>query len=281
MNQEFIKLEKRRDFGDLMSATFNFVRQEFRYLFKALLVYILPFAIIGGILGGYFIDNIFYLMEEPASSEMPEEFALVLLVYPFMILMILFIYLVTYAYLAEYYDNGPQVELNRIHNRIWSNFWGFFGLGFLVGIIVIIGTLFLFIPGIYLGIALSLAFSIKIFENTSIGDAIGRSFKLIKNYWWQTLGLSLIMGLIGSIINSIFLIPAYVIIAINAFFAADGGSNSIPVPINALAVTLSIFSYVITSLTIIVIAFQYFNIKERKEGTSLTDRIDQMEMPED
>mgnify|MGYP005634918937 CR=1 FL=1 len=57
---------------------------------------------------------------------------------------------------------------------------------------------------------MSLASSILVFENKSVLDAIGDSFNFIKGHWWETFGISIVIGILVSILGYIFSIPAVI-----------------------------------------------------------------------
>lgn len=54
-------------------------------------------------------------------------------------------------------------------------------------VIISCGLLFVFIPGIYLMVALVLYLPIMLYEDKPIFDALKRSYRLTKDHWWRTL----------------------------------------------------------------------------------------------
>lgn len=89
--------------------------------------------------------------------------------------------------------------------------WPFFLTAILVGIFTIIGLILLIIPGIIVGVWLSFALFIVIFENKRGMEAIKASREYVKGYWWPVFGrlflfglvYAVVVGIIGSIVSAI------------------------------------------------------------------------------
>jgi hypothetical protein len=76
-------------------------------------------------------------------------------------------------------------------------------LSFLVGIIVVAGTIALIVPGIILGIMFSLALPVLVIENSGVLGSLGRSQKLVDHRWLKTLAIIIVFGLITAIASAI------------------------------------------------------------------------------
>jgi hypothetical protein len=148
------------------------------------------------------------------------------------------------------------------------------GIGYTI--IAGFGFLFLIIPGVYLSIALSLIFIVRLEEGLGFFDAIRRCTKLISGNWWFTFGLIIVVGIIQGFLGFILYMPNYIVTIFIAFTGVDSESGN-------LNRTLYIISSIISSLTVLLyaisttaIAFQYYNLVERKEAPGLLKQIDEI-----
>src|SRR3989339_879216 len=57
METKFLELRKIRDFGEILNATFIFLKQNYKPLFKALLTFAGPFILLSAIATGYYQSN--------------------------------------------------------------------------------------------------------------------------------------------------------------------------------------------------------------------------------
>lgn len=73
-----------------------------------------------------------------------------------------------------------------------------------LGVLVIIGVI---VVGIWLMVMFSLATPALVLENASVGQAFGRSRHLVRGSWWRIFGITLLAGVIATIISVIIGIP--------------------------------------------------------------------------
>ncbi|MBC6610785.1 hypothetical protein H8B15_07610 [Hymenobacter sp. BT507] len=149
------------------------------------------------------------------------------------------------------------------------------GAGAVVGVISVLG---LYAAMFYVMTTLSLFFIIWVRERLGFFATIKRCFSLIWGKWWSTFGLVVVMGLIvgvlailvyllSSLISSPFSLISSPEVEPNRLLAAVAGT------INSTALLL------LYPLLLLAIAFQYFNLVERKEGQSLHALVDQIGGP--
>jgi hypothetical protein len=98
--------------------------------------------------------------------------------------------------------------------------WRLLGLGLLVGLIVGLGWCFCLIPGVVLGVYLSVSSAALVLERSTVTDSMSRSWRLISGAFWRTLGALILLGIIYFVITiavSIpFSIPEYIAPSIDA-----------------------------------------------------------------
>lgn len=84
----------------------------------------------------------------------------------------------------------------------FARFWPLIWLQVLSGLLLFVGFLLLFIPGIYLAVAWTLAVPILLFEHERGWRALSRSRELIRDRWWPALGLIVVLSLLSSIVGA-------------------------------------------------------------------------------
>jgi hypothetical protein len=178
-----------------------------------------------------------------------------------------------YGYMIEYMDTEDNpIQPARVWEHIRRNFFPLLGSAIVIVFISIIGLVFLIIPGIYLMIVLSLFFIVRMRENKNFGDAFSRCFYLIRNKWWSTFGLIIVAVMIQGIIGIVFQIPLYIYTFTVTLHLNSGNTHP---TFQIIAVIIStVGAMMLYAISNIAIAFQYFNLVEKKDGTGLKEELD-------
>jgi len=270
--KEIVNFIQERTFGDIIGGPFQFIIQEFKLFASTLLKYAGPFVALAFLGVSLLANNIYSSVVMKTNVSGSTVVYGIILVLSLMLGM-LSIVVVTHSYISLYVENGKgNFTKEDVGILLKKNVFKVFGAGILTYIMVIIGALLLYLPGIYLGIALSFVFLIIIYEKATTGKAISRSFEVIKGKWWQTFGLILVFGMIIGMSSYVFIIPIYVVVIVAAVGGKQIGAGSV------ILITLFVFLYFTAymffmSMQQIMIAFQYFNISAGKDGVHLKDRI--------
>ena len=274
MNTNKIELCKVRDFSALLNVTFEFLRQNFKLLFKSNLLIAGPFILLSGVFLGLYQSSIFQFSF--AANPDFQSFAIPFVLYIFFAsLSYLMLTIVSYSYLTLYKEREPGTfDINDIWQKTKGSFWLILLTGLGSIIIIIFGMILLIIPGIYLAIALSIIYMVRLEEKTTFVDAISRCTKLISGNWWFTFGFIIVLGFIQGFLGFILYVPNYIVMFALAFAGADGSSGSIGkiiFIISSIVASLAILLYIVS---IIGVAFQYYNLVERKEAPGLYQQIE-------
>jgi hypothetical protein len=279
-----IELAKPRDFGEIINDTFLFIRQNFKPLLKY-----------------FFIFSGFFILASSATTVLiqikaigmvnnfnPNSFegyngaTSLLSFYVNLLLTLLFIMLeylsITVTVLC--YMTLYKQKRNTIPTA--EEMWGYFKFYFLKAlfssillyIIIAIGTMLCIIPGIYLYPIMMLVLPIMIVENTSFGYAFNQSFRLIKDNWWATFGVLVIVFIIIYVASLLVAVPSALLNAGN-FFVRLNSKTPVTLPVAIITTILQEVSHVFHIITVVAIGLCYFNLSESKEGTSLNERISQ------
>ncbi len=275
-----IVLLQQRDFGQKINVTFEFVIQNFKPLMLALLYIAGPPALIGGFFMGSYQSNMLGIQKKIMSGDSGSDFPFssifemgssVLILTVFLGIASVAASLVVNAYMLEYEAGNrnitPEIVWNRLKNYIGK------GIGYSIVMVIftLIATLFFLIPGIYVGVTLSLMYIVMMRENLDLGDTFRRCFYLIQDKWWSTFGLLIIVGIISSIIGYVFQIPT-LIVTLSSFFQIGDGMNDIWMAISGVIATVG--SVLVRSLVLVAVVFQYYNLVERREGSGIIGAID-------
>ena len=277
-----ILFQQRRDFGEKLNATFAFVTENIRGLGLSLLFIVGPVALVGGVFSGYAQAGV---MGDAASlggaaGDPNKLFAVyarmfsgtMLIGVVVQVMAYILTNLVTFAYIRLYQERrgDQQIEVSAV----WEETQRYIGSGVLLSIaisfITVFAMLLLIIPGIYVGIVLTLAPAILVFERKDVGQSISRSFKLITDKWWSTLGLMFVVSIVVGIMSMVFTLPAGIM---GGLFGA-GVLKDITIMTVIIQALAAVGTSVLRGLSAVAIAFQYFNLVELKEGTGLIGQID-------
>lgn len=283
-----IQLFQQRDFGNKINATFQYVTQNFRSLGLALLYIVGPVAVLAGIASGVMQSNMLKLMGDStrAQSDNPMAALQILsqftsptfwLAMLFSLLANVAVILTTYGHMKVYErTKGNAISVADVWAEVQPAVGRVIVISLLVSIITGVATVFLIIPGIYVGVVLSLALAVTTFEGTDFGRTWDRCFKLIRDKWWSTLGLIVVMAIIVGIVGLLFAIPTGIV----AFFI---GAKMLPDVSTVWLVIGNVIALVgrtlLNAVLYLAIGFQYTNLVERQEGRGLNSAIDSIGAP--
>lgn len=279
---------RERDFGQKISATFEFIGAHWRPLGRVLLYLVVPAALLQGILSSIMQiqlqESSQALLRQDGSTVVQTQLAMFsnLAGSPFYwlntvigTLLVSLIVLSIYGYLVLCLRRTPaEGEVTPaevwalIRGQLLGTFFSLWG----ISLIVLLGLALLFFPGAYLGVALSLFFIVRMVEGTGFGRTLSRCLSLTKGKWWSTFGLVLLM----MVVVYVFMLGIAVIGLIL------GGARGL---VQAVASQSPVFTIVVSALTTVItllvyppmllaLAFQYFNLVERKEGLGLRLMVD-------
>ena len=145
----------------------------------------------------------------------------------------------------------------------------------IVGAILVVAAILGFVAfGFYMFSPLAIVFSIRVFEHKRFWKSVSRSYELIKNNRWNTVGVLLLTLVVQSSIQFVFYIPSMVYMIYQL--------NSLDLPkISWLFVISSgvsmLVGYLVMMISMIAINFHYFNLVERQESVSLLNKVQSFE----
>ncbi len=285
MFKERIELRKKREFSDVLNASFAFIKQEFKPLARLILLYAGIPILVQAILSAFYIDTTFTdIFKNIGNPGAAQEFttsmpAKVFLLHLINLIVQVFLTGLAYCYVVVYSEKGfEEINIKEVWNKFTTLFAALIGFNILGGIVIVLAFFALIIPGVYVMVPLSLIIIIKVAENNGFGESFSRCFYLVKNHWWETFGLLIITTIIVLTLSSIFSIPAAIFGITQTIMLENPGLDSFPFIITSILSTVG--TALITPIPAIVMAFQYYSLVERKENLSLYDKIEKINKPE-
>jgi hypothetical protein len=282
MENTRIELYKKREFGDVFNVAFAFIKQEIKPLGRAILVFIVPFILVQGILMAVLQSSMMDvlknvdLLKQGIWNFWSEFFSSYLLLMVVFILAHTMIFSTITSYFKLYKASNDEITISALGAEIKKCFFPILGGLFLSGIVIMIGFVLCIIPGIYLGVSLSVFLIALVIEQKGIGDAFSRSFQLVGLQWWWTFLLIFVIFILMYIIVLIFQIPAMVFGFTAAWHKVQTNSNPYTVfgPVYIIYTSvISAIQQLIYIIPIILLAFQYFNLVEIRDKSSLSQKI--------
>lgn len=283
-----IELSKTRDFGEIISDSFLFIRQNLKPLISCFFVFcgfFLLASIATGIIQSLKVINVVNNFGTAGSgaSDIPRtpfsrfgvEYAMQMI---FMLLTYTAIPVTILSFMTLYKEKGNIAPTNE---EVWGYFKYYFlkvlGATIVNAIVLIVGTMFCLIPGIYFYPILGLVFPIMIVENTTFGYAFSQSFKLIKDNWWMTFGVLFVTGLMVYICMFVVSIPFSAANLWSIFFERGQHRH---LHMSATSVILGSIigqaGHILYILPFVALTICYFSLTEIKDATGLMGRINQL-----
>ncbi|GAB3872443.1 hypothetical protein GCM10028824_22840 [Hymenobacter segetis] len=285
---------RQRDFGQKFSAAFEFIGAHWRGLGRALLYIVLPAAILQGIVMALmqkeFISKSLHVSDTGISKlrqlamfnemyQSPFYWVNIAVSGIFIMLLVLTVYGYVKCCLRPVTSSEP-ITVGQVWEEVKQEFLGSYLSYFGLMVLVLIGFVFLAIPGLYLMVAFSLFYITKVVEGTGFSDTCRRCLQLVRGKWWSTCGLIVVMtmvpgialGIIGSMVSWLVY---YLADNFGLFHATEAGSSMglFAVITSALSGLLNLLIY---PPLLLALAFQYFNLVERRDGVGLRHMVDQL-----
>lgn len=282
MEKNHIKLYQERDLGDVFNVSFAFIKQEFKTLGKAVLYYVIPFLLVFSILSIVIQKEMFSSMSGLYEENIPGSFPTGLFKYYllfFLIIICMNVFMIgtIFGYFKVYNEKGSgNFEVNEIFEQIKENFFNIILASIVTGFLIGVGFVCCIIPGIYLGVSLSIIFAVLIIERQGFGSAFSRSFQLTKQQWWWTFLMLLVIVVVTTLLSYLIALPSVVVNFSKMLNDIKQGNNpyeSLTTVDIVISSIISIVSYILYLVAYIIIGFQYFNLAEISDKTSLKDKI--------
>ena len=277
-----------RDFGSKINSTFGFLSAHFRPLGRCVLYLVLPVALLAGIAIGLMQVNLqgrLNSLANTAPGERPDFAAIfsssgsVMSTALIGSLGSVLAYLVVAATVAGYIrvrlalPPEEEVQPSQVWVVVRRDLPLMVAYLLLLGVLLVIAFALFAVPGIWLSIPATLFFTVFVFEEGGFSATLNRSIYLIKHNWWATLGLVFVMSIIQGFMNFVFQVPQFVVLGARGLHVGGLGSDSMLLVTQCFSAIGQIILYV---PGLVALAFQYFNLVEKKDGLGLRSLVSQL-----
>jgi len=310
----FIDIKKQRNFDAIIEDSFKFFRLHIKEMLKIVWEQnriLLTLLFITYALNTYYsfgiFDDLGKILQGKINSMNTQNSIMSNIISLALVILSLIFFPRFFAAIAGYmkvYDkNKGKVDPEEVKQIVKDKFWGILGLSFTLVVIFILLILFagliftglakLGAAGVFLIIALiiplilyaivylSLVFYVYFFDNVDMGEAITRTASYIKERFWFSLGIILVMSLIILFISGAINAPLYIYGFIKGItLYGDKSSVSTGQTGDIFIALYSIVSYlaqlVLRVLSMISMVFLFFTLKEYHTHESMFDKIEQI-----
>ncbi len=271
---------KPREIGEILTDTFQYIRLHYKTLGKGLLFFVMPFYVIQIALVGDMSQNIFQAIgnsdaeAQALSSFFTGKYFLSLLMSALGTSMLS---VITFKH-VQLTSNNREVDSTNLIENVVQNVLSFAALYSLIVIALFFSVFALILPAIFIGVQWSLAPAALFIEEQGVFKALGRSWELVKDYWWVTFGLLILMTIITTVATYVFVIPTTIISVIISSIGAEGSSGIFSLLYTFILGATTVLSSLLYSIMQIAISLHLFNLVERKEGGALRSKIENLSL---
>lgn len=280
--QERITFYKFRDFGQMFSATFDFLAKEWKLFLGCILRIVGPFIVLAII--SFSLSSVYNggASDDLYISPALEPGALMFTLLGF--LMIIISYVMLYAcilgYIKCYMESVEGFTVADVWSATKTGFWKVFLASIVKVAILSVGFLLCIIPGIYFMVNLLGLEYAYVVEGKSFGEAFNRSMNTVNRKWWLSFAFLIVLGIIVGVLSNIITLPVFILVGAGEYFSpqSQGAMNlfiSLTYGLSMLANLLFL------PIQLIGTAFLYFGLVELQEGTGLMNQIDEIGRDDD
>jgi hypothetical protein len=261
--------------GELLDETFKLYRRHFTVIAGVALVIILPNLILSLISGSYRANPISYLQSVAQNINNPDELTriqarqqeytsspLYLLSFPIAALLVPFsvgaMYRAATSLAAGNLETIGSVLLGTL--RRYFAVWGVV----ILGALVFVGAIAIVTIPVVLWVAIRWSVALPALFAEGIGPvkALGRSWNLVRDNWWRTVGILIIVTIMVSLIQTAL---AFLFGGVAA--VVPGLSDDLRAGVVTSVTTL--VDALVGAITPIAITMLYLDLRVRKEGLDL------------
>lgn len=276
MAEQKITLRKLRDFGENYNETFGFIRQNFGPLLKSFFAVAGIFMLLHSIaIAMYsseqssFINDVFKDIAANRSVADTLSIGYFLNLGSYYLLYVAMQTAITGYFMAYDEKDGEKPAMTDVWKYFSRNFFKVFFYCIPLVLLLIIGTLFCLVPGIYLGVVLTPFVSVVMIEERSFTGSFNRCFTIIKENFWISLAIYLVSYIIFSMMSGIITIVIGAIVGVATLFTTKQIGPAYVI-IMSLA---SVFQFIFYIVFYVSVMLHYYNLVERTDGTGLLNRI--------
>ena len=262
--------------GELLDASIKLVRRHFKALALVTLLVSIPIEVISGLVTTVTTDfcqgpgcvkeleaDTVYLWEDDVAYYAGRVVIGLLGVLQFVVVQVACFRILAEGHLGR--SVGAGASTRYALSRGWSTLW--LSVLLLTGLVV--ASLALLLPGIWLAVAWSVAIPVLLVERTGGAAALRRSFQLVRGLWWSTFARLLVSALLIGV--------ATAALGGGLFFLLLFTVEQASYPGLVLEGIINVVIEVLTTPFLAAVAtLVYFDLRVRKEGFDLAILAERM-----
>jgi hypothetical protein len=286
-----ILIHKERPFAARLGATFSFIKENWKYIGRYALLILLPVTLLFSFFFVLFIEQFFkvkvldYLTPSAIGISIGFFFSALLL------MLIIPPFYISFIQLYDEREEGLKgikfrdfaKVLNRNFVRMaWLIICAVLILSLLSWLAIKTSLLLLIIVGIllffFVVVPLFLLIPIYFIEGGNLLKAFKRSFKLGYKNWGGTLGIWLVLKIIGSMITTLFAFPWLILTYVESVFYSESSTLSISFSYQLMIFIFSLIMIcgsILASLPLhIGMTYQYGHVSMHKKDILVVDNVE-------
>jgi len=254
--------------GDILDSSFRLYKSNFaKFIHIMAPIYIISF--IAGIIYQMAVYGFhFPKAQTPFALGVATVGMVFALIFGLLVFLLEFVALGALVYSVSGSYLGKDIVYGDAYKSVWKQFWPLIGVGVLSWIMITAGSFMFYIPGIILGIFLSLVVQVMVLEKEGVGSSISRSFELVAYCLWKAVLVCLVAYAVVFVATGIVVLPFIVW----GFIRSFSGEATPQMPLG-LAILHLAFNYTAKLFTspfrMVALTLLYYDIRIRKEGFDL------------
>jgi len=320
MIDQKIYYRKARNFGQVFSESFGYIKQNFKTFFGSIILFTLPIIAIITLLIIYMVNTGLSRQFEfgRGGNNFIGEMLFAVFGVFFLFLLVQTVYITVineHLVINEQMANDEFVKTNHIGKTFFNSFWRVLGNSMLLAIFAIVTLLIyalingaisaVFATGGIAGILLAgciqiltsliitpiigyiFISSLFVVQKDKVGiiTALGKVFRYLKGNFWMTWCVSVVGYIITYFATLIVMIPAIIFMFLQVFSRINYNTNNLNTDVSSTTIIIGSLIFLITlTLALCVYAiyflmcnFQYTSLEEKKEGSSIIEKINQIQ----
>jgi len=302
--QQFIKLKEKRDIGENITVYFEFFKQNLKNFVNIFIRYNglfligflgVSYLMVTGFMGSMSSTGLIGDSVDNTNNELYIGLGIVGMIFLFFITAIL-----NYSLAASYainYEKEPTKEVDK--KAVWGLIVNRLGPVILFVFLAVIMFIVVFIAGIILSFIpllgtfayyalqisfvtwMGLSFMAMLYEDRDVLDAFGEGWKLLFNFFWKSVLVNLVVGILISVLMlAIYIIPG-ILVGIYIFHSTETGVDLEQSAVAKVIFTIAGAIFLIVacfnqSMSQLVNSVLYFSIHEETYNQEARKRIEEI-----
>jgi len=308
MIDKYIPLRINRDFGDIITAYFDFLKSNLKKFTNIFISYngiglifllIVSYLLVSGFIGfiAYESSYTYGVAREPLDDKYNflMGFGAILL-----ILVVIVVAALNYSLSSSYMILYQKNEGAEVHKKeVWKYttdqagnillfiillialFLGLFIISFILLIIPFLGIFAYYIILFFFLSWIGVSFFHMLQEKVSVTDGLGEGWKLVTKNFWKSVGVNFVLGILNGVLQVVLSVIPFVLVGLYTFHVVENDvdfSSSVVAKIvytlgTWLALSVGVYSYCLSQF---VNGMLYYSLHEKEYNVNTRSKIDEI-----